>query len=282
MLPEAKNEDLLYASDVGDLSNIGQVIVFSYPDGKVVGILGGFDQPDGECVDTSGDVWIADAGGLYEYAHGGTQPIATLKDHVQGCSVDPSTGNLAGAVPVLEGGVYVWTHAQGTPTWFPAYNNEILGYCGYDGQGNLFASARSEVTRHLALVELPKGGNGLITLLLRGNHPAEPGQVQWDGRYIAVQSRWLGGEMFRFQVTGDRANVVGSSTFNGVRALLGESGIQNGKAIIAFGTRHRKFFWNKIGLWDYPQGGNVTKVIQDGKGAAKHAYSALAVSLAPH
>jgi hypothetical protein len=39
MLPEAKSEDLLYASDIGPLTNLGQVIVFSYPEGKVVGTL---------------------------------------------------------------------------------------------------------------------------------------------------------------------------------------------------------------------------------------------------
>jgi hypothetical protein len=46
MLPEAKNEALLY------VSNVYTITVYSYPKGKLVGTLSDFEKPYGECVDT--------------------------------------------------------------------------------------------------------------------------------------------------------------------------------------------------------------------------------------
>ena len=42
----------------------------------LAGVLTDFDLPWGECVDESGDVYIADFDGrkVVEYAHGGTKP----------------------------------------------------------------------------------------------------------------------------------------------------------------------------------------------------------------
>ena len=57
MLPEAKNQDLLYVST----DNSG-VYVYAYPSGKIEGILyEGFASPQGICVDKNGDVFITDA-----------------------------------------------------------------------------------------------------------------------------------------------------------------------------------------------------------------------------
>ena len=56
MLPEAKGETLLYVSD----PHRRKVFVYSYPQGKLVGMLEGFGTPQQECVDVSGDVWVTD------------------------------------------------------------------------------------------------------------------------------------------------------------------------------------------------------------------------------
>jgi hypothetical protein len=72
-MPEAKTEDLLY------ISNAYTVTVYSYPKGKLVGTLRHFLRPLGECSDQTGDVFIANgAGQIFEYAHGGKKPFATL------------------------------------------------------------------------------------------------------------------------------------------------------------------------------------------------------------
>ncbi len=52
MLPEAKSEDLLYVSAYSD------VLVYTYPGGKQVGDLKGFNSAAGECVDSKGNVFI--------------------------------------------------------------------------------------------------------------------------------------------------------------------------------------------------------------------------------
>jgi hypothetical protein len=107
MLPEAKSEDLLYASnaDAGSSSdNHGGVLVYAYPRGRLVGELTGFSAfVTGVCSDTSGDVFVTAAttsvgqGYVYEYSHGGTEPIVTLSDPglPNSCASDPTTGNVA-------------------------------------------------------------------------------------------------------------------------------------------------------------------------------------------
>ncbi len=121
--PEAKRRGLLYISD----GSTYDVYVYAYPGGKLVGTLTGFTEPAGECVDKVGDVFITSqtfsgTGTIYEYAHGGTQPIQTLNDaagNPRGCSVDRTTGNLAVSnFASLSGGgsVSIYTNAQGTPT----------------------------------------------------------------------------------------------------------------------------------------------------------------------
>lgn len=125
MLPEAKNNDLLYITD-----GIENVYVYTYPQGQFVGELTGFIDPWGECVDSAGDVFIvsrtSQSGGsglISEYSHGGTQPTATLDDPTfgEGCSIDPTSGNLAvaggyqsGVYPY--GDVAIYADAQGNPS----------------------------------------------------------------------------------------------------------------------------------------------------------------------
>jgi hypothetical protein len=93
MLPEARGRNLLY------VSSGSSVYVYTYPRAKMVGVLADFEATRGECVDKAGDVFIIDHyAGVDEYAHGGTSPIAMLDPPWSfnlGCSVDPTTGNLA-------------------------------------------------------------------------------------------------------------------------------------------------------------------------------------------
>ncbi len=94
----AKAQNLLYVS----IEGFNDVYVYSYLPAppKLVGKLTGFKDPLGECADKKGDVYIvnAKASNIREYAHGGTKPIAIISDKGSdpvGCSLDPTTGNLA-------------------------------------------------------------------------------------------------------------------------------------------------------------------------------------------
>ena len=110
MLPEAKGDELVYLA-----GQQGDTYVYSYPSGKLVGTLSGLGGGQYECVDRVGDVFITTPTGIYEYAHGGTQPINFLPlAHSSGCAIDPVTGNLA--VVAIGPTIYVYANAQGNPT----------------------------------------------------------------------------------------------------------------------------------------------------------------------
>ena len=105
----AKRSSLVYVTDGGNAS----VTVYSYDDGQLVGTLQGFSGPSGLCVDSARDIFVTDTQSekVFEYAHGGTQPINELETNGQqpvGCAVDPLTANLA----VASVGGSVWHFPQ--------------------------------------------------------------------------------------------------------------------------------------------------------------------------
>ena len=150
MLPEAKNNDLLYVSDL-----LAQVVdIYTYHGHKLVGTLTGFFNPEGLCVDKAGDVYVTNdtSEGVHqitEYAHGATTPLRTLNDaqgRANGCSVDPKTGDLAvanfwGPTEGI-GNVAVYRHASGTPTTYSNPNIWYYYYCATITRGISSSMAR--------------------------------------------------------------------------------------------------------------------------------------------
>ena len=110
MRPGAAGDSLLYVSNVGN----GVVYVYDYKTGVQQGGLSGLQYPYGQCVDAAGDIYITQFFGatITEYTHGGTSPIKTLTGpgFPIGCSVDPTTGNLA---------VSSWVSAYGSSRLWP-------------------------------------------------------------------------------------------------------------------------------------------------------------------
>jgi sugar lactone lactonase YvrE len=101
MAPDIKGQSLLYVTDFSG----GEVFVYSYPQGKLVGQLTGLNEPNGACVDKTGDVWIADTGAskIVEYKHGGKWPIkpSTMREicrlavpSIRMTAISPSQTNL--------------------------------------------------------------------------------------------------------------------------------------------------------------------------------------------
>ena len=99
MQPDAgKKSALIYVYMERGTGSHNDVFVYDYATGKQVGVLTGFDEPDGMCVDAKGDVYITNfgAGTTVEYAHGGSEPINTYNTggEPDGCSVN-AKGDLA-------------------------------------------------------------------------------------------------------------------------------------------------------------------------------------------
>jgi hypothetical protein len=260
MLPEAKSEDLAY------VANVYTITVYSYPKGKLVGTLSNFYVPYGECVDAKGDVYITDSrfGKIYEYAHGGTKAIKTLKDpsyQPYGCAVDPTTGDLAVANyddgSGHEGNVYVYHKAKGFPKSYIGYGFYYYYYLGYDPKGNLYVDGlHGSYGDGFEFGVLPKGGGAIKDILLP-EYIAGPGGIEWDGQYLAVGG---GAEIYQFSFSGTEATLEGTTPLSGAGLLVGQFGIADSTVV----TPNQFFSSSAALVYPYPGGGAATKTITNG------------------
>ncbi|MGC9991617.1 MAG: hypothetical protein ABSD52_04335 [Candidatus Cybelea sp.] len=254
MNPAAKKSDLLYLD-----SQAGDVYVYSYPKGELMGTLTGLPDPQGECVDKKGDVFFTTFSSqeILEYAHGGTSPINTLSnpgEYMEGCSVDKTTGDLA-AVDFEPsnggggGGVAIFANASGSPTVLTD-TNLYLGYqIGYDNKGNIFLDG-VDSGRDFEFVELPKGSSSFTEISLSVSITT-PGGVQWDGKYVTVGDAKNGNI---YQTNGAGGKVEGTTS------LTDSDGIFQyfiaGKRVVGPNA-----YSNSAGIWKYPKGGNPTMTL---------------------
>jgi hypothetical protein len=201
---------LLYVTDAQTHS----VVVLTYPGGKPVGILSGFTNPQGECVDAAGDVWIVDiaASTITEYAHGGTTPIATLQDAGQfptACAVNPKTGDLAVAnvaTATLEpGSISIYANARGTPANYAGANLSMADSIAYDDRGNLFV-AGTQFAEQFYYGELRSGGKALHQL--HWPKAVAGAGIAWDGRRIAVTNASIDLGIPVYRLAGNRLSGI--------------------------------------------------------------------------
>jgi hypothetical protein len=260
--PAAKQQELLYAFSIE-----GSAFVFAYPQGGLVGefAITGAKGVWGACSDTHGDVFVTveesdTASYVYEYAHGGTSPIAKLRDDgyaAASCSSDPTTGDLA--VTNNDDGasgranVAIYRSARGEPQhYFDAKMSVAFG--GYDDRGDLFVDGDSGTYR---LAELPKGGRALQNIRMK-NEIADPRGVQWDGSELAIESGGLLRTLWsidRVDVSNGNAAIVGTTRLHGL-ANRGATFWIESSAIATTGGQAV----NRVGLWRYPAGGKVVKI----------------------
>lgn len=174
--------------------------------------------PVGECVDAQQSVYIAgDFHLLFEYAHGGTSPIAVLSDQagdIEGCAVDPTTGQLA----VISFGhtssttrlaVYKSIHAK--PRFYST-SFRVMAQASYDDRGDLFIDGNTN-SQSFLLQELPNGASSLETISLNESFSV-PGGLQWDGKYLDVGDS-SSKDVDQFDISGTRGTEVGSIALKG-------------------------------------------------------------------
>jgi hypothetical protein len=264
MAPLTSSQDLLYVTGA-----CGGICVFSYPGGTLVGELADSNAPLGECVDKSGDVFVVDYGGesgtagIVEYAHGGTNPIATLSDpgyYPQACSIDPTTGNLA---VTNESGKYgdtgivaIYVDAKGDATDYVDPKIYYIAFCGYDDKGNLFVDGQHDHQGTFALGELPKGSGNFKSIRIP-QAPSSPLNLQWAGKYIALADS--SSVIYNVTVKDSRGTVVGTTLLNGPGSgIEGQFWIQGGTIVAPYATRSSPY---EVDLWKYPTGGRIRKSI---------------------
>ena len=280
--PGSSGGDLIYAAVNFSGSQQGGVLILSYPTGTLEDTITGLKIPGGLCSDENGDVFVTDfkAADIVEYAHGGTSPVNTLYFpgyYLIGCSIDPTTGNLAasGYDDHGHGAVAVYANAQGSPTVYASPTDTL--YCTYDSQGNLFVDGNDS---GVELAELPKGGDTFENITL-SKSIRYAGSLQWDGTYLALAAPQGAGRqkgptpIYQVQVSGTTGTVVGTTWL--VSGKLGRNSgvddqywIQSGTIIGADGKG------GKIGLWRYPRGDKPFHRIRQGT----NGYG-LTVSVAP-
>ncbi len=260
MLPDAqKKQSLLYVSNQGS----GSVTVYTYLNGGglvLVGTLTGFSKPTGMCTDNAGNVWIPDygTGYLYEYQHGGTTPIDSIKQHTglpYDCAVDPTTGNLAvanqhpnakyGAKGLVD--VYSLKGAKGGGSYSTASGFKNVYFVAYDNKSNLYVDAipcppsgcgsLNSKPKHLGaeqgrsqyylpgLFELSNGGSLFTQVTISGATLNSPSAINWVQPTLLLGDQNFQGQgtngAYKLLVSGSTATVVGTLPFKGTQQAYG-------------------------------------------------------------
>jgi hypothetical protein len=264
MLPEAKSEGLLYIADA-----CGGLCISTYPAGKLVGsiaIAAGF-----LCTNQQGDVFVTTQNGstgqIVEFAHGGTEPIATLADTGYfpfGCSVDKTTGNLAVANYLgfddQNGNVTIYPAGKGSPVTYTPPNIAHPFFCAYDNDGNLYVDGNDY--SGVVIAKLAKGSSGFTDMTLNANLQ-DAGPLQWHSNYLAAGYGDVArSEVYRIAVSGSNGTVEGVTHLALGTKMRNEGAqfwIQADTMLIPVRRLGRLF--DEIGFWRYPAGGKVRKVL---------------------
>lgn len=262
ILPVAKSEDLLYVTDPQD----NYVYIIALPSGKLVGKITGFNQPTGDCTDAKGDVFILDSQNneIREYKHGAKSAFNVLNDHPWipiGCSVDPTTGDLAVSNCCgehVEGSLAIYAKAKGTARYRQYAGMEIYWYCAYDGHGNLFVDGITYGSYNFKLLEIPVGRHQLTSVTLS---PGISGDVSlpmfWDGTSLAIASA---DSIYQYAIDGSQGNLIHTTKLGGGAEVSGPFWVlPNGKKRTLYAPIIEDSI-GSVGVYHYPSGG---KPIQD-------------------
>lgn len=269
MMPDAYKRNLIYAG--GDASSY----VLAYPSGKLVGQIAVRSQ--GACADPEGNVYFTGPGAITEFAHAGTTPIATypVQGNAYACSVDPGSDNLAAVVFCASGcgdSVEVVRRSSGVaPTLYSDPELPSLLFCTYDDRGNIFVDGFKG--SQFGIAELPRNATSFINFTLSRNIPTAE-QIQWDGRYLAVETR-ISPEIDRIRVKGSKATIVNTIKLKGAGHRATQSWIQNGKIAVPTAVGHRAV---DVFVWSYPPRGQPIARIKNFLGGGHQQVDGVAFS----
>ncbi|HEY2473956.1 MAG TPA: hypothetical protein VGI19_04060 [Candidatus Cybelea sp.] len=259
----ASSGPLLFLTDFRNYD----VYVYTVPKLKMVERITGFFQPQGECSDAHGNVWITNTGAqqILEFRPGSKRPIATLSDsrgYPAGCAINLRNGDLA-VTDIFDvdgsGGVLVFRNARGTPK--PYLNPEQYYYyfAGYDDKGNLYASGQTASSNSNAYIlsVLPVGGHTMSTVEIHGAQLYFPGEVFRSGSSIVLGDQECGGKktscLYETRITAKTATVTKKIALTGScdvaeTALTSNAGLFGGDYCPPGGR-------STADRWRFPEGG---------------------------
>jgi hypothetical protein len=263
MAPAAKSSTLLYISDLGTFD----VNVYAFPSLKPAGKLTGFNEPQGECSDPKGNIWITSTGAraIVEYAHGAKNPSATLFDPVGfpvGCAIDAGNGNLA--VTNLEdssgsGSVLIYKHARGAPAVYSNPKQLTNYFAAYDTKGDLYVSGTATKTRSYMLSVLPQHATTMSSVAISGGKLYFPGTVAWHGSTLVLGDQKCKKKasscFYELHVSGTTAAITGTTPLTGA-CDVAQAWV--GKAQIAGGDYDYCGGQSSVDRWRFPSGGDPT------------------------
>lgn len=262
-----KDQSLLYVSD----EQAGDVYMVALPSGRLAGKLTGFVDPTGVCVDQHGNVFVDNPGEsqVRAYAHGAKSAFRVLNDHSWepfGCSVDPTTGNLAVSnfrTSQSEGSIAVYPNAKGAAHYYEYPGVYNFRYCAYDGDGNLFADAINYASNNPIFLELPKGRGKLQPVSLS---PAITGDVSpallWDGAHLAIASP-SSGVIYQYRISGSTGIRISVVKLDDASEVSGPFSIaSNGKAQTLYAPIIEDSI-ESVGVYHYPAGGRRLQNLYD-------------------
>jgi len=268
---ERTQAPLLFVSDAGT----ADVYIYNVKTLKLIGTITGFAQPQGECSDNKGNVWVTDASGetVYELSHRGHLENELVEKGATpvGCAWDPTTGNLAVmsllGVPSQSGGVLLYLKGSATPRLVQNSKQFFYNFGGYDGSGNLFFDGR-DANGNFMLSELPKGKSSAHTVAVTGGTIYFPGMVQWDA---AKQDFIVGDQscgnlyascVYSVKIAGNTASITGETKLqNSAGGQLCDlvQGVLFNKELLGSDNDFCGSTPSATYIWPYPGGGAPTR-----------------------
>lgn len=277
-MPATSGARLLYVSDLDN----SVVDVYSVPTLKLLQRLKGFFEPQGECTNAAGDIWIVDTGyqQIFEYAPGAAKPMAILNDYLgypASCAVNPVNGDLAVTNLFANSGpsdVLIYANASGTPQSYRDNQQYVDDFAAYDNQGNLYVSGATSKGVYL-LSHMLAGGKTLSTMKIAGATIHHAGVVLWNNGTLILGDQSCHGNascLYLASVSGSTANVTSTialaKSCDVVQVALYDGALYGGNSECA----HRS---STVDVWSYSNGQRQSKI------AGVHAPVGAAISGPP-
>jgi hypothetical protein len=183
----ARAPRLYFASDPGT----NDVYIYTMPGMSLKGTLTGFNEPQGECADTHGNIYVTNTNSsqVLEYSRTGTL-LNTYPDsygYPVGCAVNPTNGNLAVA-DIFDfsgaGHVLIYTSPSSQPTALQNPSQYFYYFAAYDSAGDLWVDGKDASGNFILSF---CGASSCGTIPLTGATIYFPGAVLWDN----TRSQWV-------------------------------------------------------------------------------------------